>query len=231
MGPARDGHDRERAEQKREPEPATAIAEEVGRALAIESARRKAAGKKEEEPHEKGRINAKEHGRPRDRRVRQRDFRGVRLHIGLDQMVSDHEHDQGDAEGVDIRDAVREGPGAVAEAGAAGTVSCRSAAVITVSTSKRRTPFALTSLYAFFMGSEVTIVSQETCDVVPLTSLPRKTAGFFLENLTRPRSARAYFSPLGLLAFFVSILNHLQISLPSCLLSEKPRSGRRRRKM
>src|SRR5271166_5695423 len=58
MGPARDGHDRDRAEQKRQPQPATAIAEEGGCALAIQCARREAAGEEEEDPHEKGRIDA-----------------------------------------------------------------------------------------------------------------------------------------------------------------------------
>ncbi len=102
MGPAHDGHDRERAEQQWQPKPAAAIAEERGRALAIESARREVARKEEEEAHEEGRVDAKEYRRSHERRIRQRDFGGMRRDIGLDRMVGDHQHDQDDAECVDM---------------------------------------------------------------------------------------------------------------------------------
>ena len=102
MGPAHEGYDRDRAEQQRQPDPAAAVAEEVTRTLAIESARREVAGKQEEEPHEEGRIDAKKYRRSHERRIRQGDFRGMRIDIGLDRMVSDHKHDEDDAQRVDI---------------------------------------------------------------------------------------------------------------------------------
>jgi hypothetical protein len=74
----------------------------VTRALAIEGARREVAGEQEEKPHEEGRIDAKEYRRSHERRIGQGDFRGMRIDIGLDRMVSDHKHDEDDAQRVYI---------------------------------------------------------------------------------------------------------------------------------